>query len=108
MGVLIFGFVLNRLFPSRSTVEVQIYSEKVEEIRNELFNSKYEHTLTIHNNIGGYSLQPKKSLTTICLYIEVPRLIRHIRKIDGDCLISIKKIIGMDGKYSMYQQGSTE
>jgi uncharacterized membrane-anchored protein YitT (DUF2179 family) len=87
---------------------MEIYSKQSDQIRAHLYSVKYEHGLSIMDVTGGYSLNKYAMLTTMCLYIELPGLIRQIRKVDPDCLITVNPIADVDGKMHIYQQGSTD
>lgn len=84
-------------FPRYRLARVEIYTEKIQEIRNLLINDKNPHSLSIQDVIGGYSLNKRQIIVTISMYIEVPRLIRLIRAVDKTCLLSITTIRGIDG-----------
>lgn len=84
-------------FPRYRLARVEIYTDKIQEIRNLLINDKNPHSLTIQDVIGGYSLNKRQIIVTISMYIEVPRLIRLIRAVDKTCLLSITTIRGIDG-----------
>jgi uncharacterized membrane-anchored protein YitT (DUF2179 family) len=87
---------------------VEIHSTNYEGIRNELFASQYNHSITLVDTVGGYSMQKRVMILTICLYVELPLLITHIRKVDKTCLISVSEITDIDGQMRVYQQGTTE
>jgi uncharacterized membrane-anchored protein YitT (DUF2179 family) len=106
--VVVTGLLLNRFYPLHRIVKVEVMSTKIHEIRTYLFEHKFTHSLSISKNIGAYSLQEKEVLWTICMYIETPKLIRHIGKVDPDALIMITSVLGIDGKIKLYRQGSTE
>jgi uncharacterized membrane-anchored protein YitT (DUF2179 family) len=106
LGVFVFGLMLGRLYPINKRVKVEVYSKNSETIRDHLFNVKYPHTLTFQEVEGGYSKNKYKSLFTICSYIELPRLINQIRKIDNDAFITVSSIYGVDGNMAVYRQGS--
>lgn len=84
-------------FPRYRLARVEIYTDKIQEIRNLLINDKNPHSLSIQDVIGGYSLNKRQIIVTILMYIEVPRLIRLIRAVDKTCLLSITTIRGIDG-----------
>lgn len=84
-------------FPRYRLARVEIYTDKIQEIRNLLINDKNPHSLSIQDVIGGYSLNKRQIIVTISMYIEVPRLIRLIRAVDKTCLLSITTIRGIDG-----------
>lgn len=92
---------INHLFPKHKIIKVNIYSEKVDEIRNYLIETNYSHALTINNTIGGYSWTSKKNIETICMYIELPEIINKIRKVDSEALIATQRIVDLDGKIAI-------
>jgi uncharacterized membrane-anchored protein YitT (DUF2179 family) len=106
--VVVFGILVNSFYPIKKQVRVEIYSDDYEKIRKHLFDLHYLHSLTITSAMGGYSLKQKSIIVTVCLYIELPKLIREIRVVDEQCLITVTDISGIDGKLSIYRQGSTE
>lgn len=94
--------VLSNLFPKDRVVKIQIYSENVIDIRNKLYAMNFNHSLTINTTTGGYSLQEKRNIEIICLFIEVPKILRQIKSIDStDVLITITPVKGIDGKLSV-------
>lgn len=106
LGVFVFGLLLNRLYPINKRVRIDVYSKNGETIRDHLFNAKYPHTLTFVDVEGAFSKNKYKSLFTICSYIELPRLINQISKIDKDAFISVTSIYGVEGNMAVYRQGS--
>lgn len=108
LSIIIFGFTLNKYFPLNKNVKVEIFSDSQTEIRNYLYQNNYTHPLSIFDNTGGYSLRQHKMLMTICMYIELPKLINNIRDIDKNCLIVATIIDDIDGTVNVWQQGSTE
>ncbi len=108
LSIIIFGMFLNRFFPLNKNVRVEIFSNNIKQIREYLYSHQYTHPLTIYKTIGGYSLQDHEMLVTICMYIELPKLVNHIRDIDQKCLIVATKVDDIDGTINVYQQGSTE
>lgn len=93
--------VLNNLFPKDKVVKIQIYCEDVMLIRNYLYSVNFNHSLTINTTTGGYSLQEKKNIEIICLYIEVPKIIKRLKEVKKDMMITISPIKGIDGKLSV-------
>ncbi|MDE6893912.1 MAG: YitT family protein [Malacoplasma sp.] len=93
--------VLNVLFPKDKVVKIQIYCEDVMAIRNYLYSVNFNHSLTINTTTGGYSLQEKKNIEIICLYIEVPKIIRRLKEVKKDMMVTISPIKGIDGKLSV-------
>ena len=50
------------MFPKEKNVILSIYSNNVNEVRDYFYSQKCDHTLTINNNVGGYSLEKKQSI----------------------------------------------
>ncbi len=96
-SAIMIGIGVNTLYPRYKIIQVHVYTLKGMKIRDNLFNKKYIHTVTIHNNIGGYSLDPVQRITTVCTYTELPRVVNAIREIDPDGMIITVKIRDFDG-----------
>jgi uncharacterized membrane-anchored protein YitT (DUF2179 family) len=62
LSVLMFGLLLNKFFPMHKMVRVEIISEELFKIRDELFASKFTHSMSITKNIGAYSQKDKDVL----------------------------------------------
>jgi uncharacterized membrane-anchored protein YitT (DUF2179 family) len=43
-------------------------------------------------------------LLTICMCVELPKLITYVRQVDADCLISSSIIADIDGKMALQKQ----
>ena len=106
LGVLVFGLLLNRTYPINKKVQVNVYGKNTEAIRDSLYKNKYQHTITLVDVEGGYSRTKYRSLLTICSYIELPKLINQMKKTDPEAFITITSIHGVEGKMSVYRQGS--
>ncbi len=101
VATIISGICLNYLFPKNKIVKVSIYSEKILDIRNKLYEDNFHHALTINKTIGGYTMQEKQNAEIICLYIELPKLLQQIQEIDNECFITITHIMGIKGKFTI-------
>lgn len=99
--VLTINIVIAALFPKDKIVKIQVYCDDVIAIRNHLYSINFNHSLTINTTTGGYSLQEKKNIEIICLFIEVPKILSQIKKIDRYMLITITPIKGIDGRLSV-------
>ncbi|GHU28840.1 hypothetical protein FACS1894152_6900 [Bacilli bacterium] len=42
------------------------------------------------------------------MYVEMPRVIRHIKMVDSDALVIVTTVTDLEGKLKVYRQGSTE
>jgi uncharacterized membrane-anchored protein YitT (DUF2179 family) len=42
------------------------------------------------------------------MYIEVPNLVRHVRKVDEKALITVTTVSDVDGYMKVYRQGSID
>ncbi|UUM19342.1 DUF2179 domain-containing protein [Mycoplasma sp. 1018B] len=94
----VFAQVLNRLFPRYKVVQFKIFSPHMSAIRKAIVEDKKTiNSFTISKGIGGYSGNEMKVLTAITLYKQVPRLIKLVRHIDQNALITINHIASVDG-----------
>jgi uncharacterized membrane-anchored protein YitT (DUF2179 family) len=59
LSVVVFGLLLNKFFPIQRIVKVEIISERIMGIRDELFKSNFTHSMTISKNVGAYTLKEK-------------------------------------------------
>ncbi|GHU31943.1 hypothetical protein FACS1894166_04320 [Bacilli bacterium] len=83
---------------------MEIYSAKVSQINSYLKAIKYTHPTTLVDATGGYSGQPTRMLLSVCMVIELPKLISYVRTIDQKCLISSSYIADIDGEMAMQRQ----
>ncbi|WP_029512942.1 DUF2179 domain-containing protein [Mycoplasmopsis iners] len=94
----VFAAVLNSLFPRFKVVQCKIYSPHMSAIRKSIVEDKKTiNSFTISKGIGGYSGNTTKVLTAITLYKQVPRLIKKVRAVDQNALITINHIASIDG-----------
>jgi uncharacterized membrane-anchored protein YitT (DUF2179 family) len=42
------------------------------------------------------------------MYVEMPNLVRHIRKVDDKALVIVTRVSDVDGNMKIYRQGSTD
>lgn len=108
LSIIIFGIFLSRFFPLNKNVKIEVYTDKIKEVRNYLYDHKYTHALTIYKTTGGYSLHDHYMIQTVAMNIELPRIVKFIRDVDPKCLIIATKLDDIDGTINVYQQGSTE
>lgn len=97
LSSILFAQIMDAWFPRYRLARVEIYTDKTMEIRSLLLNDDHPHSLSIQDIVGGYSLDHRQIIVTISMYIEVPHLIRKIRSVDKNCLVSITTIRGVDG-----------
>lgn len=98
---LISSLVVNRLFPKTKLIKLTIYSNKIQDIREYLYSKNFNHSLTINNTIGGYTMQSKQNIEIICFYMELPKLLHDVQQADDKSLITITPIIGLFGEMSV-------
>lgn len=108
IAVFVFKTVLSRLYPSSQQCKVEIYTDKVEEVIDNLKKSCYNRSLSSSRIKGSYSKSERAVLWTVCFYNELPRLIYHIREEDPNCLITAVLVRDIDGVVNVLQQGSIE
>lgn len=98
---LISSLVVNRLFPKTKLIKLTIYSNKIQDIREYLYSKNFNHSLTINNTIGGYTMQSKQNIEIICFYMELPKLLHDVQQADDKSLITVTPIIGLFGEMSV-------
>lgn len=81
-----------------------MYTSKYEEVKKYLLDSKYIHPITLFSATGGMSGKKTKVLVSVCMFIDVPKLIQLVRRIDANCLISSQKIADIDGTMTLQKQ----
>ncbi|WP_371246342.1 DUF2179 domain-containing protein [Mycoplasmopsis agassizii] len=94
---LIFTFLLGIYFPKYKISKVEIYSAKVNEIVSKIKESEKPFTVSIINLTGGYSGKSQTMLVTTCMFIDSPYLLKLIRSVDKDCLVTVNFINNVDG-----------
>ncbi|MGY5139673.1 DUF2179 domain-containing protein [Mycoplasmopsis gallinarum] len=94
----VFIIVLNQLFPKYKIVQCKIHSPHMSEIKKAIIKDKKTiNSFTITEGIGGYSGAKTKVLSSITLYKQVPRLIKKVREVDKNALITISSVDSIDG-----------
>ncbi|WP_027120379.1 DUF2179 domain-containing protein [Mycoplasmopsis lipofaciens] len=95
----VFVAFLNRLFPRFKIVQCKIYSSHMTAIRKAIVNDKKTiNSFTITVGESGYSGHSTKVFSSITLYKQIPRLIKRIRSVDKNALITISNIASVDGQ----------
>ncbi|QZX49058.1 YitT family protein [Mycoplasma sp. E35C] len=97
LAALVVSMFLDALFPRYKMAKIEIYSNNSERIRQTLLSDHHPHTMSISKIVGGFSKEEREMISTTTLFVEIPRIIRLIREVDKDCLISITQIRGIDG-----------
>jgi uncharacterized membrane-anchored protein YitT (DUF2179 family) len=98
------GTLIDRFFPWRKFVRVEVFSQHTKNINLHLKKINYTHPSTIITAEGGYSGKPTYVYTTICMMVELPTLVREVRSLDDRCLISATTITDIDGYINLQKQ----
>lgn len=106
LTVLIFGIIVNNVYPINKKVRVDIHSTKIKDIRNHLVRTGFAHPTTIVDVVGGFSKKKRKTLYTICMFVEVQNLIKNINDIDPSAFVSVTPVQGVSGFMHIPKQGS--
>ncbi|WP_084260953.1 DUF2179 domain-containing protein [Mycoplasmopsis felifaucium] len=96
-----FAFVayLDKLFPRFKIVQCKVYTHNMDAIKEAIISDeKTINSFTIQKGEGGYSGSKLKVLSSITLYRQVPRLIKKIREVDDEALITVSDVASVDGK----------
>lgn len=102
--IILNGTLMNKWFPWHKTTKVEIYSTKQTEIINKLKNINYTHPVTVVDAMGGMSGSKREVMITICMMVELPKLVHAIRTVDPDCLISSTPLNDLDGRFTLQRQ----
>ncbi|BAP00784.1 hypothetical protein MCAL160_0020 [Mycoplasmopsis californica HAZ160_1] len=95
----VFVAALNKLFPRFKIVQCKVYSPHMSAIKAAIIgDQKTINSFTVTVGEGGYSGSKTKVLSSITLYKQVPRLIKKIRAVDKDALITVSNVASVDGK----------
>ncbi|QBF34359.1 YitT family protein [Mycoplasmopsis phocirhinis] len=95
----VFVFALNKLFPRFKIVQCKVYSPHMSAIKSAIIGDKKTiNSFTVTVGEGGYSGSKTKVLSSITLYKQVPRLIKKIRAVDENALITVSNVASVDGK----------
>ncbi|WP_084273860.1 DUF2179 domain-containing protein [Mycoplasma simbae] len=95
----VFVYSLNKLFPRFKVVQCKVYSPHMSAIKAAIIgDQKTINSFTITVGEGGYSGSKTKVLSSITLYKQVPRLIKKIRAVDKNALITISNVASVDGR----------
>ncbi|MDC4162972.1 YitT family protein [Mycoplasma sp. T363T] len=97
LSAVVVSMFLEALFPRYKMAKIEIYSADCEKIRQALLSDHHPHTMSMSKITGGFTKEEREMITTTTMFVEIPRIIRLIRKVDNDCLIAITQIKGIDG-----------
>lgn len=108
ISILINGVLLNGLFPINKFTKIEVISNKIQTIKKKLFDSKFQHSITISKNTGAYSNKDVEILWTVCTYIEIPKLINIVRSVDKKAMIIVETVRAVDGPLKLYKIGAND
>lgn len=102
--VFMHGTLIDKFFPWRKFVRVEIFSNNIQTINKYLKGINYTHPSTIIHAEGGYSGNKTFVYTTICMMVELPTLVRAVRNVDEKSLICSSTISDIDGLIKLQKQ----
>ncbi|MPQ48693.1 DUF2179 domain-containing protein [Marinifilum sp. N1E240] len=82
---------------SKQSVQIFIFTQKPEEIRNEIIGT-LDQGLTVLNGSGGYSKKDVQVLMVLAKKRESQAILRMIKLVDPDAFISMGSVMGVYGK----------
>ncbi len=100
---IITGTLVNFYFPRNKFVHIKVFSANVTSLKEKLIELGYKHSIYFSNCIDAVPNKSISTLETVCMYIELPLLISHIRLVDKDSLITIKRLTDIDGEMIIYK-----
>jgi uncharacterized membrane-anchored protein YitT (DUF2179 family) len=108
IAILINGLLLNSLFPINKFAKIEIISTKIHAIKSKLLSNKFNHAISIAKNIGAKSNKDVDVMWTVCTYIEIPKLIDYIRKIDSHAMVIVGNVTAVDGQLKILKPGASD
>lgn len=103
----IIGYLsVNFYFPKYKESNLKIYSNKSQEIINHMNYLHYPYQINVYKSIQVINNKDFETITieTIARYIELPKIIHEIKKVDADALLTINILHGIDGYLLMNKQ----
>lgn len=96
--ILVNGLIVDILFPKYKLVKLEIYTNKVEEILENLYSLEHKKfAISINQLKGGFRKNTQNVLIINTLYIDAVTAVEIVGKIDHDAMIyiyDIKKMLG--------------
>ena len=95
--VVLYGKILNMIYPKYSKVVVKIDTLNIELIKEYFARSKFNHPYKIHTLTSGKTNKNIYTFETVVLLLEVEDLIMNIKKVDPSAWVSrssVQKIYG--------------
>lgn len=90
---------INFYYPKYKPSVLKIYSAKPEAITNRLIELHYPHQLNVYRSIQLISGKEFNTyvIETVARYVEVPKIVYEVRKVDSDALLTVNMLHGIDG-----------
>lgn len=91
------GLMIDFIFPKAKFVQIKIYTDDANKLKQNLLLTGYSHDMYINKITNAITMKEEFTIETICMYIELPNVLNSIRSIDTTSLISINKLQDIDG-----------
>lgn len=98
---IICGITIDFIFPRSKFVQVKIYTKDVSSLKENLLIVGYKHDMYVNEIKNGLTNEIEYTIETICMYIELTDVIKTIRSVDNDSLITLNKLEDIDGKMNV-------
>lgn len=95
------GLVIDFIFPKSKFIQLKIYTEDANKLKQNLLLVGYSHDMYINEITNAVTDNKIYTIETICMYIELPTILHTIRLVDSNSLITINKLADIDGKMNI-------
>ena len=95
------GLTIDFIFPRSKFVQIKIYTKDVNSLKENLIIVGYKHDMYVNEIKNGLTHETEYTLETICMYIELPSVIKTIRTVDQHSLITLNKLQDIDGQMNV-------
>ncbi|MBO6021942.1 DUF2179 domain-containing protein [bacterium] len=90
---------MNIYYPKYKQSVLKIYSIKPEEIVNRMNELHYPYQLNVYHSVQVLNSKEFNTYTieTVTRYVELPKIIHEIKRVDDDAFLTINMLRGIDG-----------
>ena len=90
---------INFYYPKYKPSVLKIYSAKPEAITAKLIELHYPHQLNVYRSVQLISGKEFNTyvIETVARYVEVPKIVYEVRKVDSEALLTVNMLHGIDG-----------
>ena len=90
---------INFYYPKYKQSVLKIYSANPEAITNRLIELHYPHQLNVYRSVQLINGKEFNTyvIETVARYVEIPKIVYEVRRVDADALLTVNMLHGIDG-----------